>query len=72
MNFDLTQKVEGKTLVKPVVGGSKHYSKSVLINKLVDRLEVVVNGSVKGEPKEISKAIVEELESSLENILWRF
>jgi len=51
VNFDLTQKVEGKTLVKPVVGGSKHYSKSVLINKLVDHLEVVVNGSVKGEPK---------------------
>jgi phage-related protein len=72
LNFDVTQKVEGETLVRPVVGGSRHYSKSVLINKLVDRLEVVVNGSVRGEPKEIAKAIVEVLESSLEKILWRF
>jgi len=72
VGFETNQKVEGRTLIKPIGGVSKTYSKSVVINKLIDRLEVVVNGSVKGEPKEIAKAIVEELESSLESVLWRF
>ena len=72
VGFETNQKVEGRTLVKPIGGVSKTYSKSVVINKLIDRLEVVINGPVKGEPKEIARAIVEELESSLESVLWRF
>ena len=54
---------------KPV---KRETAKSVLINKLIDRLEVVIQGGVKGEPSSLAKEFATELESTLEAILLRF
>ncbi len=45
--------------------------KTVIINKVVDKLEVIINGEVKGTPKEIAKEVGEELETKLADLLMR-
>ena len=58
-----------KTRREPVGRGT---AKSVLINKLIDRLEVIIQGGVRGEPKELAKEFATELGSTLEDLLGRF
>jgi len=45
--------------------------KTIIINKVIDRLEVIIHGEVKGTPKEIAKEIGEGLEAKLADLLMR-
>jgi len=56
---------------QPVPKPSTGKAKTVIINKVVDRMEIVINGEVKGTPKEIAKEVGEEMERRLSDLLFR-
>jgi len=72
-NLTETRRVFYRSIVKTEREAvRRENAKSVLINKLIDRLEVVIQGGVRGGPKELAKEFATELESTLEALLGRF